>query len=559
VKLIIASGPLTGTEWTVVEADSSIGRDPSCDFVLPDEALSRQHCRLVRSPDGWMLIDLDSTNGVKVNGKSQVHPRLLKHGDKLELGQFTVLVETDPNRPLPRPLPTPANSVAPAVATTEKDDPWLFGMVVFAAALAVVATSLFFSMTNPTPPTPVATTPQPTPSRPATTLRAEPEAVTPSARPPAIVAVEPVRPIQPRPGSKLPKPPRQIADLVDIQAVKPTICPECRIELAQSSPLPVIGASGTEVAESPPQPATQPVPPQATNVYEQLIPTVTQETSPSPTPRPNRDTLETEHLLRYSRALPLAEADAATIVRDFDRHWHKALIQRPLLDTDPEVARQRRLKAKALALTADRIAQLEHSAAMELRFSNNPDCWQPEKMPSPPVMSNWVPTRGLQGKARVMHDGLPYELAVRHEVKGYDYGYYEPGRHLIYRLTVTLNDMTLLQKVYDIRSIPQPPTSGVLGPHDLPVRVQRNAANSLFRFYAQDCTAILAPLAKVQANAKRDPIPVNYISRIPASAWDYRTLTISWRRNTGPTQWQRLIHEAIDETFAAEFDGFAAQ
>ena len=159
MKLIIATGPLAGTEWTVVEADSTIGRDPSCDFVLPDEALSRQHCRLVRSPDGWTLIDLDSTNGVKVNGKSEVHPKLLEHGDKLELGQFVVFVETDPNRPVPRPvLAAPADAVA-VVTSGEKDDPWLFGMVVFAAALAVVATSLFFSMTNQTSPTPIAATP----------------------------------------------------------------------------------------------------------------------------------------------------------------------------------------------------------------------------------------------------------------------------------------------------------------------------------------------------------------------------------------------------------------
>jgi hypothetical protein len=46
----------------------SIGRDPRCDLAIGDMTVSRVHARLDRTPDGWLLTDLSSTNGTRVNG-----------------------------------------------------------------------------------------------------------------------------------------------------------------------------------------------------------------------------------------------------------------------------------------------------------------------------------------------------------------------------------------------------------------------------------------------------------------------------------------------------------
>jgi hypothetical protein len=46
----------------------SIGRDANCDLAIADMTVSRRHATLERAEDGWLLTDLESTNGTRVNG-----------------------------------------------------------------------------------------------------------------------------------------------------------------------------------------------------------------------------------------------------------------------------------------------------------------------------------------------------------------------------------------------------------------------------------------------------------------------------------------------------------
>ena len=69
--------PLTGT--------TVIGRLPECDVTLDDPSVSRRHARIVREGDRWMIEDLGSTNGVRVNGE-QVGQSELRDGDRLDFG-----------------------------------------------------------------------------------------------------------------------------------------------------------------------------------------------------------------------------------------------------------------------------------------------------------------------------------------------------------------------------------------------------------------------------------------------------------------------------------------
>ena len=62
-----------------------IGRSPRCDLVLGDPTVSRKHAELVREEDRWIVRDLSSTNGTRVNGW-RVHRAVVARGDVLTLG-----------------------------------------------------------------------------------------------------------------------------------------------------------------------------------------------------------------------------------------------------------------------------------------------------------------------------------------------------------------------------------------------------------------------------------------------------------------------------------------
>jgi hypothetical protein len=71
-----------------------IGRSRDCDITLEDPNASRRHAEL-RSEDGrWIVTDLGSTNGVKVNGR-RVQEAVLQPGDELALGLARLRFELD--------------------------------------------------------------------------------------------------------------------------------------------------------------------------------------------------------------------------------------------------------------------------------------------------------------------------------------------------------------------------------------------------------------------------------------------------------------------------------
>ena len=67
----------------------SIGRLDSCDIVLSDTGVSRKHAEVRREGDEWVIVDLNSTNGTVVNGKT-VRRHRLAQGDRIEVGETTI-------------------------------------------------------------------------------------------------------------------------------------------------------------------------------------------------------------------------------------------------------------------------------------------------------------------------------------------------------------------------------------------------------------------------------------------------------------------------------------
>jgi len=69
-----------------------IGRSKDCDVPLADGNVSRRHAEIGRSADGFMLRDLDSTNGTTVNGR-RVKSATVGEGDEIMLGTSTLRIE----------------------------------------------------------------------------------------------------------------------------------------------------------------------------------------------------------------------------------------------------------------------------------------------------------------------------------------------------------------------------------------------------------------------------------------------------------------------------------
>jgi pSer/pThr/pTyr-binding forkhead associated (FHA) protein len=65
----------------------TVGRATRADFILDAHLVSRVHCRLTASKSDQLVIeDLDSTNGVLVNGQRVVR-QVLKTGDVVTIGR----------------------------------------------------------------------------------------------------------------------------------------------------------------------------------------------------------------------------------------------------------------------------------------------------------------------------------------------------------------------------------------------------------------------------------------------------------------------------------------
>src|ERR1044071_8454155 len=87
-RLAAIAGPLKGTNFTLTEDETSIGRESANRICLSDPSVSRRHCVIKREGDLFKVTDLDSLNGTFVNDLP-VKERYLEHGDRLRLGDFT--------------------------------------------------------------------------------------------------------------------------------------------------------------------------------------------------------------------------------------------------------------------------------------------------------------------------------------------------------------------------------------------------------------------------------------------------------------------------------------
>lgn len=90
-----------GREYAVPDSGLVVGRDPTCDVVVPTGEVSRKHAVISAAAGGYMVTDT-SANGLSVNGQRVASSCLLVRGDVLKVGPEEFRFHTDvvPARPV---------------------------------------------------------------------------------------------------------------------------------------------------------------------------------------------------------------------------------------------------------------------------------------------------------------------------------------------------------------------------------------------------------------------------------------------------------------------------
>src|SRR5690606_34724783 len=84
-------GPTPGAIQPVTEDELVLGRGDDLPARIDDRGMSRRHARICRVLGHWCIEDLESTNGTRVNGELITSVTRLRDGDRIQLGETTLL------------------------------------------------------------------------------------------------------------------------------------------------------------------------------------------------------------------------------------------------------------------------------------------------------------------------------------------------------------------------------------------------------------------------------------------------------------------------------------
>jgi hypothetical protein len=115
-QLVVIKGPEMGRTFHLDEPTLVIGRHPRSGIVIDHPEVSRRHARIVRQEEGWIVEDLDSTNGTFLNGARLTGPRELSPGDTVGLSEAVTL--TFRRKPAAQPVPPAEEAWGPAAPSS---------------------------------------------------------------------------------------------------------------------------------------------------------------------------------------------------------------------------------------------------------------------------------------------------------------------------------------------------------------------------------------------------------------------------------------------------------
>ena len=105
-SLVVIEGPALGSQFPLTQPLVSIGRDDACDFQILDPLVSRKHLqiRLDAATGKHVAGDYRSAHGVIINGRKIVLDTPLNDGDKVLIGQTTLIYLTADHADAPAAL-----------------------------------------------------------------------------------------------------------------------------------------------------------------------------------------------------------------------------------------------------------------------------------------------------------------------------------------------------------------------------------------------------------------------------------------------------------------------
>jgi pSer/pThr/pTyr-binding forkhead associated (FHA) protein len=88
--LELVRGPGAPNEWILNLDEMTIGRSSQVEISVNSEELSRQHAQIKKKGNAFALMDLDSRNGVYLNGV-KIYSAVLRHGDTIQMGNVLLI------------------------------------------------------------------------------------------------------------------------------------------------------------------------------------------------------------------------------------------------------------------------------------------------------------------------------------------------------------------------------------------------------------------------------------------------------------------------------------
>lgn len=126
LKLVISDDEGKTTVVPLVRDEITIGRKEGNTIRLTERNVSRRHARISKRPEGFMLEDLASYNGIVLNGARLQEARSVKHGDQVLIGDYKLQIVDEPGAqvaPTPPPPPPPSEHMAPLLAAPAPPPP----------------------------------------------------------------------------------------------------------------------------------------------------------------------------------------------------------------------------------------------------------------------------------------------------------------------------------------------------------------------------------------------------------------------------------------------------
>jgi small-conductance mechanosensitive channel len=93
-RLFVALGPESGGDLALGAARILVGRSRTCDLVLSDTQASKEHIAIELQAEGFVVTDLETSNGTKLNGQ-KVTRAVLQNLDRIQIGDTVLVFEAD--------------------------------------------------------------------------------------------------------------------------------------------------------------------------------------------------------------------------------------------------------------------------------------------------------------------------------------------------------------------------------------------------------------------------------------------------------------------------------